>query len=348
MTGQPRWPLVTALVLILLTWGAGNALAAPLDQGPDVYVVQAGDTLSAIALRYHTTIEAIVQLNDISDPGYIYIGQRLLIPGTGGGSVKDTPNPSAPRAESTSARPTVYVVEPGDTLSGIALRFGTTVAALEAANGISSSGFIYVGQRLVVPETGATSSSARPVTVTHIVQAGETLGGIGLRYGVSAAAIARVNGLADASYIYPGQRLIIPVVGASTAAAAAGPKRVEIDISDQRMYVWQGDTLIYEFVISTGQGPYQTRRGVFPIKSKLPMAYSSAYNLYMPNWLGLYDVGRYENGIHGLPTSVATGRQLWAGVLGQPVSFGCVVMDVDDVQLLYNWAELGTPVEIHD
>jgi len=310
-------------------------------------VVQAGDTLSAIALRYRTTIEAIAQLNDISDPGYIYVGQRLLIPGTGGGS-DDTPDPSTPQADSTSARLTVYVVEPGDTLSGIALRFGTTVTALEAANGISSSGFIYVGQRLVVPEPGVTSTSARSMAITHIVQAGETLGGIGLRYGVSAAAIARVNGLADVSYIYPGQRLTIPLVGSSTAAAAVGPKRVEIDISEQRMYVWQGDTLIYEFVVSTGQGPYQTRRGTFSIKSKLPMAYSSAYNLYMPNWLGLYDVGRYENGIHGLPTSAATGRQLWAGVLGRPVSFGCVVMDVDDVQLLYNWAELGTPVEIHD
>lgn len=339
-----RWLLVLAVVLATLAWGPGSALAAPADQGGEAYVVQAGDTLSAIALRHGTTVEAIARLNGISDTGYIYVGQRLRLPGTAGA----VPIAANEAPSTTASQPTTYVVQPGDTLSAIALRYDTTVAALAAANGIVASGYIHVGQRLVIPEPGTSLPPAQPVTLTHVVQAGETLGGIGLRYGVSAWAIARVNGLAGVSYIYPGQRLTIPVVGASTAVTASGPKRVEIDVSTQHMYAWQGDTLVYEFVISTGRGPYQTRRGTFPIKSKVPMAYSSAYNLYMPNWLGLYDVGRFENGIHGLPTSERTGRQLWAGVLGRPVSFGCVVMDLDDAQLLYDWVDLGTPVVIHD
>ena len=75
-----------------------------------IYTVRRGDTLSGIAARFGTTYQAIASYNGITNPNRIYIGQRLRIPA--GGSTGE-------------AR--TYTIRPGDTLSGIAYRFGTTI-----------------------------------------------------------------------------------------------------------------------------------------------------------------------------------------------------------------------------
>jgi len=97
------------------------------------YVVQRGDNLFRIALRYGTSVASIARLNGISNAALIYTGRRLSIYacGTGGGS-------------------RVYVVQPGDTLYRIAVRFGTTVQAIQLANRLSSS-FIASGWTLAIP-----------------------------------------------------------------------------------------------------------------------------------------------------------------------------------------------------
>jgi lipoprotein-anchoring transpeptidase ErfK/SrfK len=123
-----------------------------------------------------------------------------------------------------------------------------------------------------------------------------------------------------------------------------GSKYILVDISEQHMYVYESDALIYSFVASTGIRN-STRIGMFQVQTKLPNAYGSTWNIWMPNWLGIYYSGGLENGIHALPI-LPNGATLWAGFLGSPVSYGCVVLDTYDSQLLYDWAELGTPVEI--
>lgn len=94
------------------------------------YVVQPGDTLSEIALRYGTTYQTLAALNNLSDPNLIYAGQTLRVP-EGSGSL---------------AR--YYTIQSGDTLSEIALRFGTTVAALQRLNSISNPDLIYAGNTI--------------------------------------------------------------------------------------------------------------------------------------------------------------------------------------------------------
>jgi LysM repeat protein len=108
---------------------------APAPSNPVYYVVQQGDTLTRIALRYGTTVWAIAQANGIWNVNYIRTGQVLLIPVQG-----PIPGPG----------PTIYIVQPGDTLSGIAWRFGTTVWAIAQANGIWNPNLIYIGQRLYI------------------------------------------------------------------------------------------------------------------------------------------------------------------------------------------------------
>lgn len=126
--------------------------------------------------------------------------------------------------------------------------------------------------------------------------------------------------------------------------ASGGGKYILVDISEQHMYVYEGDTLIYSFVASTGINN-ATRVGMFAVQSKIPNAYGSTWNIWMPNWLGIYWSGGLENGIHALPI-LPNGATLWEGFLGRPVSYGCVVLGTYESQLLYDWAEIGTPVEI--
>ena len=123
-----------------------------------------------------------------------------------------------------------------------------------------------------------------------------------------------------------------------------GNKYILVDISEQHMYVYEGDALVYSFVSSTGMNN-ATAVGNFSVLDKIPNAYGSTWDLWMPNWLGIYWAGTLENGIHALPI-LSNGGQLWAGYLGVPISYGCVVLGVYESQLLYDWAEVGTPVEI--
>lgn len=123
-------------------------------------------------------------------------------------------------------------------------------------------------------------------------------------------------------------------------------KRIVVDISDQRTYLYENDELVNEFIVSTGEPGRDTAIGEFEIQSKIPMAYASTWNLDMPFWLGIYYAGPLENGFHALPTVRDTGVRMWDGYLGQRVSYGCIVLGMEDAETLYNWAELGTPVSI--
>jgi len=123
-----------------------------------------------------------------------------------------------------------------------------------------------------------------------------------------------------------------------------GAKYILVDISEQHMYVYEGDVLVYSFIASTGMGN-STRVGIFSVLNKIPNAYGATWNIWMPNWLGIYWSGTLQNGIHALPI-LPGGGTLWAGYLGTPISYGCVVLGTYDAQVLYNWADVGTPVEI--
>lgn len=126
--------------------------------------------------------------------------------------------------------------------------------------------------------------------------------------------------------------------------APSGGKYVLVDISEQRVYAYQGNTLIYKFIASTGLNN-ATATGSYSILNKIPNAYGSTWDIWMPNWLGIYWAGTLQNGFHALPI-LSSGARLWAGYLGAPISYGCIVLGPYDAQLLYDWVNIGTPVEI--
>jgi len=108
--------------------------------------------------------------------------------------------------------PDIYVVQPGDTLLGIALKLNVPAATLQALNGLTNPDMLRVGQVLTLPAPSSAS--------TYVVQAGDTLGAIALRFRVPVDALARANRLADLNQLRIGQRLVIP----SGSSAQAAPK----------------------------------------------------------------------------------------------------------------------------
>lgn len=96
------------------------------------YYVQTGDTLSAIANKFGTTVSNLVSINHISNPNVIYVGQKIYV------------------GEATKGQSNAYTVQYGDTLSGIASKFGTTWQALAQKNGLANPNVIYVGQTLTI------------------------------------------------------------------------------------------------------------------------------------------------------------------------------------------------------
>ena len=135
---RSRWlASILALLVLLLAVTAVSALT---------YRVVSGDTLSGIALRFGTNLNSIVQANpQITNPNLIFVGQEIEVP-TG-----DTPAPVPPPVDPPPTGGQSYTVQPGDTLSAIASRFGTTAVAIAQANGISNINLIFVGQQLIIP-----------------------------------------------------------------------------------------------------------------------------------------------------------------------------------------------------
>lgn len=148
------------------------------------YVVQTGDTLSAIASRFGVGLSALVAANpQIADPNLIFAGQIVSIPGN------------------LPERGAQYVVRTGDTLSAIGTRFGVALPVLIGANKqIGNPNRIFTGQIVSIPGKIPTPGPE------YVVQTGDTLSAIASRFGVALSDLIRANRqIADPDHIFPGQ-----------------------------------------------------------------------------------------------------------------------------------------------
>ncbi len=162
--------------------------------GQQIYIVQPGDQLIAVARRFGLTPASLKLANGLTSDT-LYTGQRLIIPAP---TPVRTPTALPPGAQ-------LYTVLPGDQLTFLGRKFGVSVAAIKAANRLTRD-TIYPGQVLVIP---ARTTPLPPIQATYVVQRGDSLTSIAERFGVSVQAIMDLN-LLFTEVIQPGQQLLIP------------------------------------------------------------------------------------------------------------------------------------------
>ena len=326
--------------------GASGAVSQPT-----TYTIQLGDTLASIARKFGLSVVALADANDIGNADLIWVGQKLSIPGAGGssgGQVQPalTPTPIPVPLPAPAQVTTLPSAQPPPTA-------GSSPAAQPQATAQPTVQPTAQPSPTSKPAADPTANPAAAPAAPkiHVVQKGETLSTIAKRYGVSVEALVSANGLGSADLIGVGVRLLIPgkettSAGGGAPAATIRPTKFVASISQQRCWLYNGETVIARWICSTGRRGAPSVAGSYKIQSKLPKAYGSTWNIWMPFWLGIYWAGASENGIHGLPWDAKTGVQIWSGNVGKPITFGCIMLDNVNAKMLYDMAWIGMPVII--
>jgi lipoprotein-anchoring transpeptidase ErfK/SrfK len=171
------------------------------------------------------------------------------------------------------------------------------------------------------------------------VQRGETLASIARRYGTSVSALVSANGLRNANLIYVGQRLRISGGGGggSVAPSTGGTRWIDVDLSQQTVRAYEGNTVVRAMIVSTGTAYYPTPPGRFRIYAKYASTTMSGPGYYLT---GVPHTMYFYRGyaLHGT---------YWHNNFGRPMSHGCINLSRGDAAWLYSWAPIGTEVVIH-
>jgi lipoprotein-anchoring transpeptidase ErfK/SrfK len=206
----------------------------------------------------------------------------------------------------------------------------------------------------VAPTPTSALTSTSP---SHVVQEGETARAIAQAYGVSAEDLVAVNDLLDPHLLYVGQTLRLPE-GSSSPTPEPGPTAVparptpipppawpdaiaeerwiDVDLSQQVLTAYEGSTPVHSFLVSTGLPATPTPVGQFRIWIKLrydDMAGADYYIEDVPYVMYFHE----GYGLHGVT---------WHGNFGHPMSHGCVNLPTSEAEWLFNWADVGTPVNV--
>jgi LysM repeat protein len=162
-------PVRFLMVAVLVLAVASFSIAVKAADDP-TYVVRPGETLASIAAANGTTAQALADANGLSDPDLIRFGQALIIPR--GAVAPSTAVKAAPQSASSPsgpARPSMYVVKPGQTLSQIARELGVGLAAIVDMNGLANPDRIYTGMVLRIPDAQDVTALIGAVTETRFI-----------------------------------------------------------------------------------------------------------------------------------------------------------------------------------
>lgn len=370
-----KWLLLIVILTLLIV--------VPAAAQGDHHVVQPGETLYRIALRYGLTMDDLIRANNLVNPNRIIVGQTLSIPGT---TPAETAAPAPnPAPEPVATAPVYHVVRTGETLGIIARQYGLTWQDIATQNNIPNPNRILVGQQLVImtasaPDTAAvapvpvnepvveaqpvlvsppeptaapiTTTPEQPTTRTHIVQPGQHLASIARQYGVSWSVIAQANNITDPNRIYAGQNLTIPGVNAAantntylepTTGSPAGP--APTITNGKQIIVDLSEQRIYAYQNGELQRTVIVSTGLPGTPTVL-----GDYNIYWKlNAQTMSGPGYYLPGVPWVMyfyQGYAIHGTYWHNNFGQPMSHGCVNLPTEEALWFFNYAEVGTPVRV--
>ncbi len=158
------------------------------------HTVRRGDTLSGLAQRYGTSVTELRRLNAMNKKSVLQTGRKLKL------SV-------AAKQSLPVRRPAYHTVRRGDTLSGLAQRYGTSVAELRRLNAMSKKSVLQAGRKLKLPAAAVKQPSPVRRPGYHVVRRGDTLSGLAVRYGTSVARLCRLNGIRTGTVLHVGTKL---------------------------------------------------------------------------------------------------------------------------------------------
>ncbi|MFN8443640.1 MAG: LysM peptidoglycan-binding domain-containing protein [Caldilineaceae bacterium] len=315
------------------------------------YTVQyPNDSIGYIALRYGLDPEALRAINRMpSVRSPVEVGTVLLLPAT---DRELYVQPNVPPSQ-------LHVMQPDESLEGVANENGLTLGDLMYANRIGNPDNVENGQQIVIPQKGADGKvkqmtprigTGRSGYFFYTVRAGDTASTLAEKLNTNGNAIINYNDFPNLDTIFLGMEIRSPF-GPPALPVRQPPVPTSgtsfvVSIGRQECWVFWGKTIARSWRCSTGFGDTKTRLGNFAVQSKIAMARSSAYQLDMPFWLGIYNAGAYENGIHGLPIDLWKNKKIWTELVGQPATFGCAMLGDEDAEELFNMAYLGMPVYV--
>ncbi len=186
----------------------------------------------------------------------------------------------------------------------------------------------------------------RRLPTSYVVQHSDTIYSISARVGIPYWRIEKANPGINVWSLPVGQAITIPSKNDMLPLPVVVGKRIVISLSEQHMWIYENGQVINDYVISSGMASSPTMPGVFQVTEHIDNAYGARWDLWMPNWLSIYEAAPgFFNGIHGLPM-LHSGVRLWANALGRPASYGCIILGLQEAEDVYNWAENGVVVEI--
>jgi len=344
-----------------------------------IHIVQPGENLFRIGLRYGVTLDDLTSANNITNSSNVYAGQELAIPGLILPVSEDEVSEDAVVDNPLIATaPIIHVVQRGETLTQIAATYDVSVDIIMRANNITDASRILFGTELQIwapspldqnsvvsdnENEGDAESSDEIVTnsqepeerVEYVVQAGEHLSQIARKFNVSWLAIAEVNNITDPDTVFAGVTLIIPnstdIVSQSVAYASYN--NILPATTDPGPRVGTGREIV---VVLSTQMTYAYEDGELKHSALVSTGLPAT-----PTVQGDYKIwnktrsqtmsgpGYYLENVEWVMyfyQGYGFHGTWWHDNFGQPMSHGCVNMTNEDAKWLYEFASLETPVHV--
>ncbi|MFA5528599.1 MAG: LysM peptidoglycan-binding domain-containing protein [Peptostreptococcales bacterium] len=198
-----------------------------------IYTVQPGDTLYSIARLYGSTVQLIINANNIRNPNLIYPGSVLLIPVEE--EYMETPPGSL-----------IYTVQPGDTLYIISLLFKVSLQSILALNNISNPSVIYPGMKIVLPPEAVNPfEPIVPGMIRYTVLPGDTIYKIAARFGTTTESVLNANPGLNPRMLFPGSVITITIPENAVAIYRGNPNRRMVSLTFDATY---GDNQTHELL----------------------------------------------------------------------------------------------------